>query len=192
MVYALIVSQEMKDRTINPKRKWWNNGWIGLSILLAVYIALFVTGRNSLTTQTQPNPLVEGRQLSEWIDELPSYDLLLYGEDIRAAEVLRRHQPELSPILVRWLDTRDTFPQLVYFFTMSRYRGNPTYYLQDDLGVYPWQLRAAKAARALRVQDPVLAAALERNLEHYRVQHDFKKGKNNLATLVEKALQIQN
>ncbi len=179
----------MEDCKFKPKRRWWNNGWIGLAILLVLYILLFITGKNSL--QSELNPLVEGRQLSEWTDELLDHDSFFSDEHNRASEVLRRHQQELCAVLVRWLDTRDTFPQHLYFFTISRYRGNPTFYLRDDLGAYSWQFRAAKAARVFRMKDPLLAAALGRNLEHYRVQNDFKKGRNELAEVVENSLRTQ-
>ncbi len=173
----------MEDSTIRRKRKWWNNGWIGLAILLGIYVVLFITGKNSL--QTEPNPLVEGRLLSEWTDEL--HDQFSSYERNGPDEVLRRHQQEVSPVLVGWLDKRDTFPELVYFFTMSRYRGDPTYYIRDDLGAHSWQLRAAEASLVLRRNDPLIVAALGRNLEHYRVQNDFKKGRNQLAEVAESA-----
>ena len=163
---------------------------MGLSILLVIYLLLFLAGKNSLQSET--NPLVEGRLLSEWTDDLRDHDSFFADDHNMACEVLRRHQRELSPVIIGWLDTRDAFPQLVYFFTISRYRGDPTYYVRDDLGAHSWQFRAAKAARVFRMKDASLATALSRNLERYRDQNDFKKGRNELAEAAENALRIQN
>lgn len=176
-----------------PKPKWWNNGWIGLAIVLVVYATLFIVGKNSV--QHEPDPVYDGREMSEWTDALSSYDALknydatFYDVHDKAPKVLRMHQQELTPILVRWLDARDTVPQLVYFFTMSRFGGDDGPYLRDDRGAHSKHLRAVKVIQVLSVRDPSLIAALERNIEHYRAQNEFKKGKGGgLADIAEKAL----
>ena len=183
----------MSDAKIKPKPKWWNNGWLGLVTLLVGYATLFLVGKKSV--QYEPDPVYDGLELSDWTDALSSYDALknydrtFYDMRNRAPEVLRRHQQVLSPILVRWLDARDNVPQLIYFFTMSRFGGSNGPYLRDDCGAHSNHLRAVKVIQVLGVRDPTLIAALERNLEHYKAENEFKKGKGgDLAEITKKAL----
>lgn len=184
----------MSATKIKPKPKWWNSGWIGLAIIIVVYTTLFIVGKNSV--RYEPDPVYDGLELSEWTNALSNYDALrnyaptFYDVHNRAPEVLRRHQPELTQILVRWLDARDTVPQLVYFFTMSVVGETKGPYLRNDCDAHSKHLRAVKVIQVLSVRDPSLIAALERNIEHYREQIKFKKGKGGgLADIAEKALQ---
>lgn len=184
----------MSDAKNKPNLKWWNNGWIGLAILVVVYAILFIVGKNSI--QQEPDPVYDGLELSEWTEVISNYDALrnydstFYALHNKAPKVLRIHQQELTPILVRWLDARDTVPQMVYFFTISMFDRGDVRYLQDDYGARSKHLRAVKVIQALSVRDPLLIAALERNLGHYRTQNDPKHGKgiDPLAEIAEKEL----
>jgi hypothetical protein len=163
-----------------PKPKWWNNGWIGLVVLLLLFGILFIVGKHSGTYE--PDPVYDGRRLSEWTDDLKDHDPISDAPHYRAVEVLKAHEQELTPILIQWLDERDTFPQAVYFFTMTMLEGKGKDLL-DYRGAYFNQIQAANALRALGKRDPAVIAALQRVVDLYGGQ------KHYAAQVAEKALQ---
>lgn len=160
----------MSDLKAKPKPKWWNNGWIGLVVLLVTYAVLFVLGKYSGTFE--PDPVYDGRKLSEWTDDLKDYDPMSDAAHYKAVEVLKAHRQELKPVLIQWLDERDTFPQGVYFFTMTMLEGKGGHLL-DYRGAYFNQIQAANALRALGESDPAVIAALQRVLKQYEGQRHY-------------------
>jgi hypothetical protein len=134
----------MEPEQKSKKRKWWNNGWLGLLVLILTFATLFVIGRYSATYE--PNPVIEGRQLSEWTDDLKSIGWE-DAEHEEAVAVLISHKEEVIPVFVTWLRERDTFAQTVYLFTMTVLEGKGD--LLDYRGSYFNQLHAARALKQI-------------------------------------------
>ncbi len=145
------------------KRKWWNNGWLGLLVLILIFATLFVTGRYSATYE--PNPVIEGRQLSEWTDDLKSIGWE-DAEHKNAVAVLMSHKEEVIPVFVIWLRERDTFAQSVYFFTMILFEGKGGDLL-DYRGSYFNQLHAARALKQIGDGRPEVLEALRDVVKQY-------------------------
>ncbi|MEP4079020.1 hypothetical protein [Haloferula sp.] len=150
-------------KATKKKVKWWNNGWIGLAVLLVSLSILFVVGKHS--PEYQPDPVIEGRRLSEWANDVKKYS----WRDVdhyKAVEVLKAHKDELKPVLVEWLDERDSIPQVVYLTTMSLLEGKRNDLL-DYRGAYFNQVRAANALREIGDTDPEIISGLNRVVRQY-------------------------
>ncbi len=153
----------MSSAEIRRKPKWFNNGWIGLVVLLLAFAILFLSGRYSPTYE--PNPQIEGRLLSEWTDDLKSIGWEDSGHE-KAVAVLKANRAEVVPVLIEWLGEKDTFPQSVYFSTMTLLEGKGTDLL-DYRGSYFNQLHAAWAFKHLDDARPEVIEALEGVVEQY-------------------------
>ena len=145
------------------RAKWWNNGWIGILVLLCAYAVFFVVGRNS--PAYAPDPVYEGRRLSEWTGDLENHDASALPHS-KAVEVLKAHQVAIRPILVRWLDERNSIPEVVYIASMQTVEGKH-WNLLHYYGAHMNHGYAANALRVLGDRDPGLIAALERTKAHY-------------------------
>lgn len=154
----------METQKATRKRKWWNNGWISLLVLFLSFTVLFLIGKYSPTYE--PNPTIDGRLLSEWTGDLASAG----GHDVAhsgAVDVLRAHRSEVTPVLIKWLGKRDTFPQTIYFGTMTILEGK-TGHLLDYRGAYFNQLEAARAFMYMGDKDPKIIRALEGVVVQYQ------------------------
>ena len=132
--------------------------------MLLTFAVLFVVGRYSATYE--PNPTIEGRSLSDWTGDLKS----IGWEDSahhKAVAILKNHREQVVPIFVIWLRERDTFPQGVYFLTMSILEGKGGHLL-DYRGSYFNQLAAARAIEQLKDGRPEVVAALNDVIKQYQ------------------------
>jgi hypothetical protein len=160
-------------------------------------LIIFVIGKYSLK-EKEFDPVYENRALSEWTYALAksgfnvNYDPAFDDFQKNAGEVLKRNHEALAQVLIGWLDDRDTFPQLVYFFTMSRLDRVDGRYLWSDLGARSRQLKAAEIVLLLDTGDPAIIAALERNLDFYSDEEKkFMKGTDHLTEISQKAIRKQ-
>lgn len=153
----------MKRANSKQKPKWWNNGWLGLVVLILTFTTLFLIGRYSATYE--PNPVIEGRSLSEWTDDLKSIGWE-DREHEKAVTLLKTHKEEAIPIFITWLRERDTFPQCVYFSTMILLEGKGGDLL-DYRGSYFNQLEAARALKQIGDGRPEVLEALEEVVQEY-------------------------
>jgi hypothetical protein len=168
----------MKKSKTKRKPKWWNNGWVGLVLLLITYFTLFYIGKFSATYE--PNPVIEGRLLSDWTDDLgsPGWQEAAHR---RAVVVLREHREEVTPILIEWLDERDTIPQLIYYSSMSIREGKGKDLL-DYRGSYYNQIQAAMAFQYMEGNGDEVNEALRRVIDQYG------EGRHYAAELAQEAL----
>ena len=168
MSSLLTLVQEMEPEQKSRPRKWWNNGWLSLLVLLLLFFALFLIGKYSPTYE--PNPVVEGRLLSEWTNDLKAPS----GDDephSRAVGVLKSHRAEVTPILIHWLSEKNSFPEDIYYETMNILDGKSGQFLGPRLfygGAYFNQLNAAWAFYYMGDRDPKIIAALKQVVRQYQ------------------------
>jgi len=139
--------------------------------LTAAYVILFFVGK--YTPAFEPNPTIEGRKLSEWASDLKIFDPIDDSAHEKAVRVLKAHQPEVTPALIQWLDKRDSFPELVYLFTMTLIEEVTGLNFLNYWGAHMNHGSAARAFRSLRDRDPQVIAALRRIETYYAGKQFF-------------------